>query len=136
MAASKEEMRKLAISSKRDHTRTVIIVGVAIFSVFMLLGILNLTNQVDMSFKTLPTTDLNENGIIDRPEEVGLDNNDDGVIDKWDANNGYDAYDSYDENENGIYDEAGVDQIADQGQSPMMRFLNFLFLGISFFMPL
>ncbi|MCK4757463.1 MAG: type II secretion system F family protein [Thermoplasmata archaeon] len=116
MAATKEEMRSLAIATKRDHTRTVIVVGIAIFSVFMLLGILNLTNQVDMSFKKLEL----------------LDNNDDGVIDKWDANVGYDAYDLEDTNNNGIIDEADVDGIPDQGQSPMMRFLNFLFLGLAF----
>ena len=101
MAATKEEMRKLAISTKRDHTKTVIVIGIAIFSVFMLLGILNLTEQIDTSFKPLEL----------------LDNNDDGIIDKWDANLGYDS---------------DGDEIPDQGQSPMMRFLNLLFLGMAF----
>ncbi len=131
--ATKEEMRKLAISKSRDHTRTVVVIGLVLFSVFLLIGFLNLTNQVDMSFKKMPTTDLNGDGIIQIPEEVGLDNNDDGVIDKWDANVGYDAYDSYDVDGDGIYDEAGVDEIPDQGQSPTIRFFQFLFIGVAAF---
>ncbi len=101
MAATKEEMRKLAIASKKDHTRTVIVVGAIIFSAFLLVGILNLTEQIDTSFKSLEL----------------IDNNEDGIIDKWDANSGYDS---------------DGDEVPDQGQTPMMRFLNLLFLGAAF----
>ena len=113
--ATKDEMRRLAIAKSRDHTRTVVAIGAILLAVCLLIGFLNLTNQVDMSFKSLEL----------------LDNDEDGVITKWDANVGYDAYDPDDVNNNGITDEPDVDGIPDQGQSPTIRFFQWLFIGIA-----
>ncbi|MCK5024822.1 MAG: type II secretion system F family protein, partial [Thermoplasmata archaeon] len=77
---------------------------------------INLTNQVDWSLKSIETTDLNENGTIEIPEEMGLDTNENGIIDSGDVFAGHDS---------------DGDGIPDQGQSPTQRFLNFLFLGIA-----
>lgn len=115
MAMTKDEMKKVVMAQKRDYTKTILGISVAIFAVFLIIGFLNYTNQVDWSMKPLPTTDLNENGIIERPEEVGLDTNENGMIDSGDVFSGYDS------------DEDGI---PDQGQSPLQRFLNFLFLGL------
>jgi len=73
--ATKDEMRKLAIAKSRDHTRTVLAIGAILLAVCLLVGFLNFTNQVDMSFKSLEL----------------LDNDEDGEITKWDANVGHDV---------------------------------------------
>jgi flagellar protein FlaJ len=116
MAISKSEMRKVVMAQKRDYTRLILVICGIFFALFIVFGVLNLTGQVDWSMKSLPTTDLNEDGIIQRPQEVGLDTNENGVIDSGDVFPGHDSDD---------------DGIPDQGESPMKRFLNFLFLGIA-----
>ena len=115
MAMTKDEMKKVVMAQKRDYTRVILVVGGAMLGLFLILGFLNLTGQVDWSMKQLPTTDLNENGIIERPQEVGLDTNENGIIDSGDVFDGYDSDD---------------DGIPDQAQSPLQRFLNFLFIGL------
>jgi flagellar protein FlaJ len=116
MAVSKSELRKVVMASKRDYTNLILGVCGAVFALFIIFGILNWTNQVDWSMKPLPTTDLNGDGVIQRPQEVGLDTNDNGVIDSGDVFAGHDS---------------NNDGIPDQGESPTKRFLNFLFLGIA-----
>ncbi len=116
MAISKEEMRKVVLAKQRDYTRLILVISASVFALFIIFGIMNLTEQVDWSMKSIPTTDLNEDGIIQRPEEVGLDTNEDGRIDSGDVFPGYDS---------------DGDGIPDQGQTPMQRFLNFLFLGFA-----
>ena len=100
MAISKEEMRKVVMAKKRDYTRIIVGISAAIFAIFLLIAILNMTDQVDWSLKSLDLQDTD----------------DDGVIDEWDANSGHDS---------------DGDGIPDQGQSPMQRMLNFLFIGIA-----
>lgn len=129
---TKDEMKKVVMSKKQDYTKTLLGIGGAIFAVFMIIALLNLTNQVDMSFVSLPTTDLNENGIIEKPYEIGLDTNANGIIDKGDVFDGYDSGDPWDMDQDGNVVEK--DGIPDQGQSPTQRFLNFLFIGLGIFM--
>lgn len=100
--ATKEEMRKVVLAKKRDYTRLILVIGGVVLSIFLLLAILNMTNQVDHSFKPL----------------VLEDTNDDGVIDEWDSNSGHDV---------------DGDGIPDQGESPIKRGMNFIFLGIAIF---
>jgi flagellar protein FlaJ len=129
MAVSKSELRKVVMAQKRDYTNVILGICGAVFVLFIIFGMLNWTNQVDWSLKALPTTDLNEDGIIQRPEEVGIDTNDNGVIDAGDVFPGHDAYDPNDVDGDGDLNEP--DGIPDQGESPTKRFLNFLFLGIA-----
>ena len=125
---TKEEMKKVVMAKKRDYTRLILALSAVGFAVFVIFGLLNFTNQVDWSMKSIPTTDLNENGVIDVPWEIGLDTNDNGIIDSGDVFPGYDSGDPWDMDGDGNYEE--IDGIPDQGQSPTQRMLNFLFLGI------
>jgi len=106
---TKDEMKKVVMSKNRDYTRLMLIIGASIFAVFIILGLLNLTNQVDWSLKKVPTSELN--GVI----VVGIDTNENGIIDRGDVFEGYDS---------------DGDGIPDQGQTPLQRFLNFLFIGV------
>ncbi|HAR95150.1 MAG TPA: type II secretion protein F [Deltaproteobacteria bacterium] len=115
MAMSKEEMKKVVMSQKRDYTRAILAASGVVLALFFVFGMLNLTEQVDWSMKSLPTTDLNEDGVIQRPQEVGEDTNEDGVI------NSKDVFDGYDSDGDGV---------PDQAQPPMQRFLNFVFIGL------
>ena len=116
MAVSKEEMRKVVLAKKRDYTRIILAISGAVFAVFMLLAILNMTDQMDLSFKTLVHEDYNEDGVINELDPYGIDVNEDGIIDEWDANPGHDS---------------DGDGIPDQGQSPIQRCLNFAFIGFA-----
>ena len=129
MAMTKDEMKKVMLSKKRDYTRAILVTCGAIFAVFILIGLLNFTGQLDWSMRSIPTTDLNEDGIIQIPEEMGLDTNENGMIDSGDVFAGYDSGDPYDMDGDGDYEE--FDGIPDQGESPMKRLLNFLFLGLA-----
>jgi len=80
---------------------------------------MNFTNQLDWSFKSIETTDLNGDGIIQIPEERGLDTNENGIIDSGDVFSGYDS---------------DGDGIPDQGQSPTQRLLNLVFIGLGVLM--
>jgi len=128
MAMTKDEMKKVVMAQKRDYTRIILAASGAIFAIFIVFALLNFSNQVDWSMKSMPTTDLNENGTIERPEEVGLDTNENGRIDSGDVFDGYDSGDPWDMNHDG--DLAEKDGIPDQAQSPMQRCLNFLFIGL------
>lgn len=110
---TKDEMKKVVMSKKQDYTKTLIGIGAAIFAVFMIIALLNLTNQIDISFRQVPTSE------IDGVTVVGLDTNENGIIDSGDVFDGYDS---------------DGDLIPDQGQTPTQRFLNFLFIGLGIFM--
>ncbi len=130
MAMSKDEMKKVVMAQKRDYTRLILAVSGAVFALFLVFAMLNLTDQVDWSLKQLPTTDLNENGVIDRPYEVGLDTNENGIIDSGDVFDGHDSGDPWDLDGDG--DRTEMDGIPDQAQSPLQRMLNFIFIGLGF----
>ncbi|MBA3046682.1 MAG: type II secretion system F family protein [Candidatus Thermoplasmatota archaeon] len=132
MAMTKDEMKKVVMSKRHDYTKMILGISGAVFALFVVLALLNLTNQVDWSMRALPTTDLNENGVIDKPYEIGLDTNENGIIDSGDVFDGHDSGDPWDMDGDG--DRQEIDGIPDQGQSPMQRFLNFLFIGIGIMM--
>jgi len=113
---TKDEMKKVVMAKKRDYTRLILALSAAGFAVFLIFGFMNFTEQVDWSLKAIETTDLNEDGTIQMPEERGLDTNENGIIDSGDVFNGYDS---------------DGDGIPDQGQTPTQRLLNFLFLGMA-----
>ncbi len=129
---TKDEMKKVVMAKKRDYTRLILALSTVGFAIFILFGFINFTNQVDWSLKSIETTDLNEDGIIQIPEEMGLDTNENGIIDSGDVFDGYDSGDPYDMDGDGDYEE--LDGIPDQGQSPTQRLLNFIFLGIAIMM--
>lgn len=124
---TKDEMKKVVMAKKRDYTRLILALSAVVFAVFLIFGFLNFTNQLDWSLKSIETTDLNGDGIIQIPEEMGLDTNENGMIDSGDVFAGYDSGDPYDMDGDGNTEE--FDGIPDQGQSPPQRLLNLLFLG-------
>ena len=115
MAMSKDEMKKVVMAKSRDYTRIILVLSAIGFAICLIIGLMNLTEQVDFSFKSVETTDLNGDGIIQLPEERGVDTNEDGIIDSRDVYAGYDS---------------DGDGMPDQGQTPLQRFLNFLFIGL------
>jgi flagellar protein FlaJ len=113
MAMTKDEMKKVVMSKKQDYTRLILGIGGAMFALFIVFALLNLTNQVDWSMRPLPTSEID--GVV----VVGEDTNGNGIIDSGDVFDGYDS---------------DGDGIPDQGQTPMQRFLNFLFIGMGIMM--
>jgi flagellar protein FlaJ len=126
---TKEEMKRVAMAQKRDWTRVLVAISLIFFIIFLIFGMLNVTNKVDWSMRPLPHTDVNGDGVIDDRDPLGEDTNDNKMIDPGDAFDGYDAYDPDDIDHDGNRDEP--DGINDQGESPIKRFMNFLFLGIA-----
>jgi flagellar protein FlaJ len=116
MAVSKEEMKKVMMARKQDYTKLILGVCGAVMALFIVFALLNLTDQVDWSLKGLPHTDVNGDGVIDDRDPYGIDTNENGEIDAGDVFSGHDS---------------DGDEIPDQGESPIKRFLNFLFLGIA-----
>jgi flagellar protein FlaJ len=94
---TKEEMKKVVMATKRDHTRTILGVCIAVSMVFVVLGVLNLTNpqEFNHSMKALKLNDTDE----------------DGEITALDVNGGYDSDD---------------DGVPDQAEFPMKRMANFI----------
>ncbi len=127
--ATKEQLKKVVMTKKKNYGRSILIVSIAFFALFILFAILNATEQVDWSFKSLEHTDANHDGVIDDRDPFGTDTNEDGVIDRWDGNPGYDSGDPYDWDQDGNFEE--LDGIPDQGQQPMQRMMNFMFLGVA-----
>ncbi|MCK5024671.1 MAG: type II secretion system F family protein [Thermoplasmata archaeon] len=117
MAMTKDEMKKVVMAKNRDYTRLILVISASIFALFMIFALMNYTEQVDWSMKSLPHFDINEDGVIDERDPYGEDTNEDGIIDSRDVFDGYDSDD---------------DGIPDQGQTPLQRFLNFLFIGLGF----
>ncbi len=143
MAISKSEMRKVVMAQKRDYTRIILVVCGIFFALFIVFGVLNLTDQVDWSMRGLPHTDVTgpgfdgimgtpddmPDGVVDENDPYGIDTNENGRIDPGDVFSGHDAYDPNDLDNDGNLNEP--DGINDQGESPTKRFLNFLFLGFA-----
>ena len=117
MAMTKDEMKKVVMAKNRDFTRLIVVISAAIFALFMVFALMNLTEQVDWSMAPLPHMDINEDGVIDELDPYGEDTNEDGMIDNRDVFDGYDS---------------DGDGIPDQGQTPLQRFLNLLFIGLGF----
>ncbi|MCK5310241.1 MAG: type II secretion system F family protein [Thermoplasmata archaeon] len=117
MAMTKDEMKKVVMAKNRDYTRLILVISAVIFAVFMIFAMLNYTEQLDWSMVPLLHTDFNEDGVIDELDPYGEDTNEDGIIDNRDVFDGYDS---------------DGDGIPDQGQTPLQRFLNLLFIGIGF----
>ncbi|MCK5397228.1 MAG: type II secretion system F family protein [Thermoplasmata archaeon] len=114
---TKDEMKKVVMAKNRDYTRLILVISAVIFAVFMIFAMLNYTEQLDWSMVPLLHTDFNEDGVIDELDPYGEDTNEDGIIDNRDVFDGYDS---------------DGDGIPDQGQTPLQRFLNLLFIGIGF----
>ncbi len=115
MAMTKDEMKKVVMEKKRDYTKVIVGISAIVMVIFVVLGLLNLTNQLDWSMKPLPTSVIEVNGV--ETTVVGIDTNENGIIDSGDVYEGHDS---------------DADGIPDQGQSPMQRFLNLLFIGLGF----
>jgi flagellar protein FlaJ len=94
---TKEEMKKVVMSSKKDLTKVILGISIAIALVCVVLGVLNLTNpqEFDHSMKALKLNDTNE----------------DGTVDELDVNGGYDS---------------DGDEIPDQAEYPVKRLANFV----------
>jgi len=84
-ALSLEEAR-VKMYEKHDYTKLVAAVGIIIGIIFMIIAILNLTDQVDMSLKPLDNQDRNDDGAIDRLDSnPGHDTDGDGVPDQGES---------------------------------------------------
>jgi len=118
MAVSKEEMRKVVLAKQSDYTKLILGASAAVFALFIIFGLMNLNGQLDWSMKALPHEDINGDGVIDDQDPYGTDTNENRIIDSGDVFAGYDS-------------DVPPDGIPDQGQSPMQRFLNLLFLGFA-----
>ena len=94
---TKEEMKRVVMSTKGDLTKIILGVSVAVAMIFIVLGVLNMTNpqEFDHSMKALKLNDTNE----------------DCVIDELDVNGGYDSND---------------DDIPDQAEFPIKRMANYV----------
>jgi flagellar protein FlaJ len=94
---TKEEMKRVVMSSKRDLTKIILGVSIAVAMIFVVLGVLNLTNpqEFDYSMKALKLNDTNDYE----------------VIDELDVNAGYDS---------------DGDEIPDQAEYPIKRMANFI----------
>jgi len=119
MAMTKDEMKKVVMAQKRDYTKAILGISGAVFALFIVFAMLNLTEQVDWSLKSITHMDINGDGVIDELDPYGEDTNEDGFITSADVFDGYDS---------------DGDGIPDQGQTPMQRFLNLLFIGMAFMM--
>ncbi|TET91541.1 MAG: type II secretion system F family protein [Methanomassiliicoccales archaeon] len=82
---SLEEVR-VKMYEKHDYTKLIAGIGIAIGLVFLVIAVLNMTNQVDMSFKGLDNQDRNEDGVIDALDiNPGYDIDGDGVPDQGES---------------------------------------------------
>jgi flagellar protein FlaJ len=80
---TKEEMKRVVMASKRDLTKTILAISAILAAVLIVVGILNLANQVDYSFKKLKLSDSNDDGVIDaRDVNPGHDSDGDGIPDQ------------------------------------------------------
>ncbi|MFO7619171.1 MAG: type II secretion system F family protein [Thermoplasmata archaeon] len=113
MAMTKDEMKKVVMEKNRDYTRAILGISAAVLALFVVFALLNLTDQVDWSMRQIPTSTITVNGVD--TTVVGIDTNENGIIDSGDVFDGHDS---------------DGDGIPDQGQTPMQRFLNFVFIGL------
>jgi flagellar protein FlaJ len=80
------EEARVRMYEKHDYTKIVASVGIVIGIIFVIIAVLNLTDQVDMSLRSPGHEDLNEDGVVDRLDNnPGHDNNDDGIPDQGES---------------------------------------------------
>ena len=107
MVRKELEQARGRLYMKADRTQATLVAGAVGFVVLLIIGILNLTNSVDFSFRAPVYADSNGDGV---PE----------AFSGWDYKGKIDNATGKD----------GPDGIPDQGASPIMRFLNFTILAI------
>jgi flagellar protein FlaJ len=80
------EEARIKMYEKHDYTRVIASVGILIGIILLVIAILNLTNQVDMSIRTLDNQDRNDDGEITRLDNnPGHDLDGDGVPDQGES---------------------------------------------------
>jgi flagellar protein FlaJ len=80
------EEARVKMYEKHDYTKPIAGIGIAIGIIFIIIAVLNLTDQVDMSIKPLDNQDRNEDGVVDRLDNnPGHDNDGDGVPDQGES---------------------------------------------------
>ncbi|MEW5937064.1 MAG: type II secretion system F family protein [Candidatus Thermoplasmatota archaeon] len=83
---TKAEMKKVVMKRKEDYTKVILGVSLVLAVVFVLLAVLNATDQVDHSFKPLRVYDANGDGAINAIDALsGHDNTGDGVPDQGES---------------------------------------------------
>ncbi|MCK4444934.1 MAG: type II secretion system F family protein, partial [Thermoplasmata archaeon] len=82
---SLEEVR-VKMYEKHDYTKLVAAIGITIGIIFLIIAVLNLTDQLDWSLKPLDNQDRNEDGEVDRLDNnPGYDADGDGVPDQGES---------------------------------------------------
>ena len=107
MVSKDLEQARTRLYAKSDRTRVLLIIGLLGFVVLLALGVLNLVNVVDMSFRGPVWVDGNADGI---PESYSGCNNIPNILD--------------------AQGNTVAHPQPDQGECPVRRFLNFMTLGI------
>ncbi|UCD92594.1 MAG: type II secretion system F family protein [Methanobacteriota archaeon] len=80
------EEARVKMYEKHDYTKLVAGIGVAVGAIFLVIAVLNMTDQVDMSFKPVDNQDRNGDGVIDATDaNPGHDNDGDGIPDQGES---------------------------------------------------
>jgi flagellar protein FlaJ len=80
------EEARVKMYEKHDYTKVVASVGIVIGIILMIIAVLNLTDQVDMSLRSLDNQDRNEDGEITALDNnPGFDSDDDGIPDQGES---------------------------------------------------
>jgi flagellar protein FlaJ len=71
---------------KHDYTKIIAAIGITIGIILLIIGVLNLTNQVDMSLRGVDNQDRNDDGVINQLDNnLGHDLDGDGVPDQGES---------------------------------------------------
>ncbi len=80
------EEARVRMYKKHDYTRIIAAIGITVGIILLIIGALNLTNQVDMSLRGLDNQDRNEDGVINELDNnPGYDLDGDGVPDQGES---------------------------------------------------
>jgi flagellar protein FlaJ len=80
------EEARVKMYEKYDYTKLVAGIGVGIGVIFLIIGALNLTDQIDLSFKPLDNQDRNDDGTINAQDNnPGHDSDGDGIPDQGES---------------------------------------------------
>jgi hypothetical protein len=80
------EEARVKMYEKHDYTKIIASIGILIGIILLIIAVLNLTNQVDMSIRALDNQDRNEDGVITRLDNnPGHDLDDDGIPDQGES---------------------------------------------------
>lgn len=80
------EEARVRMYEKHDYTKVIAGIGISVGIILLILAMLNLTNQVDMSLRTLDNQDRNEDGVINQLDNnLGHDLDGDGVPDQGES---------------------------------------------------